>query len=93
MHMEPDLEGQVEIRGGELGGVVFFFFFEYETWGENKKKKKKRAPEGPVRAEQLAGEVSWPELPSTRPLPKNHQGKHFQVDYQRNQKATRRHDP
>ena len=38
MHMEPDLEGQVEIRGGELGGVVFsFFFFEYETWGEIKK--------------------------------------------------------
>lgn len=42
--------------------------------------KKKKTPEGPVLAEQLAGEVSWPELPPTWPLPKNHQGKHFQVD-------------
>ncbi len=52
--MEPDLQGQVEIRGGGSRTELSFW-----VWNLGEKK----APEGPAWAEQLAGEASWPELP------------------------------
>lgn len=54
MHMEPDLQGQVKV-GGRVEQTCLF---EYKT-------REKKAPQGPACAEQLelAGEVSWPELP------------------------------